>query len=304
MMATGPTPAQAASGDPAATSKSKKKARGGYPPARLWYRIKLEFEGDVSGQLSGPSGDSEFLFDSNWQLRSTGAVRVSLMCAHTKGLTDPFFHTKKIKRKKKKGKLTKVGGCRKNASDKLVPTVRFGAKVQGEVRDWNAHWTQMPVGCGSFAEEHMLLQPQMIVGSVGTENSALSGLTQTSEVSNSGPDFEPIDMFVESTECTHADGTPYTSSGSEGTRPFGLSDHIGSESVVDEKPVSDSLQFTVSPRRFGKTIKHSFAPIKQSFDTSRLGGPEAGPWHYAAKNYRFKLTLNPCPNRGRNVKSC
>ena len=48
-----------------------------YPPARLWYRVAVDFAGDWKGTQPDPTNHR---FSERWTLHSNTAIRVSLMC--------------------------------------------------------------------------------------------------------------------------------------------------------------------------------------------------------------------------------
>jgi len=81
-----------------AGAQAAAKSRAAYSPARLWYRLKLDFQGSLSGRSLGVEGNIEYRRDASWHLRSNGAVRVSLMCSNRKLSPEPFFRTETVRR--------------------------------------------------------------------------------------------------------------------------------------------------------------------------------------------------------------
>ena len=299
----GASSAAAATGTPAAGAAKKGSKRGPYPPARLWYRLQLDFEGSLSGQTTGDEGSVHYRRDEAWQLRSNGAVRVSLMCINRRLTMEPFFRKERIRRKGRRGKVT-VGGCGSTASKNLVPTARFRAAVRGEATEWTLTNSYDPFRCDPFEEEQIMTEPQPLDGVLSSASTATEGLLHSSEPSTSGLDAASITIFQESTMCDGDDGNRYPTYGHEGDRRLIRTDHIGWEDTIDSEPTAESMRFEIPPRRFGRRISRRFGPFSQPFDISRPSDPNLSFMHYAAKDYSYTLTLIPCPRRGRNVTSC
>ena len=78
------TPDASAADAPRATAS---KERCAYPPARLWYRLQLDFK----GRMSGDAGGLEHSRESSWSLCSNTAVRVTLLCVNRKFPDKPLL---------------------------------------------------------------------------------------------------------------------------------------------------------------------------------------------------------------------
>ena len=287
----------------AEAAKPGAKQRTGYPPARLWYRLSLEFEGSLSGSSTAEEGTSEYRRDEAWTLRSERAVRISLMCINRRIPVQPFLVKERVRRNGKRRRMT-VGGCGSSTSDNLVPTARFRSAVRGEATEWTIEDRLDRFDCEPFTSEQTMLEPQPLDGLLLSASSATEGLRHSSEPSTAGLAAAPIDVFVESTTCTEPDGTTYTTYGHDGSRAFVPTDHIGYESVIDRRPTAESMRFEIPPRRFGRSIKRRFGPFTQAFDPQRPFDNGAGLMHYAEKDYSYTLKLDPCPRRGRDVGGC
>jgi hypothetical protein len=297
------SPAQAPGAEARPVAKAAKK-RAHYPPARLWYRLRLDFDGSLSGELAADEGTLDYEMHEGWQLRSNTAVRVSLMCVNRRVPVDPFFARERIRRHGRRRRVT-VGGCGHRVSKNLIPTLRFQAAARGEATDWSAEDHMHRFGCEPWSKQQTMVEPQPIDGLLSSASSATEGLRYSSDASAAPQASATIDVFEESTTCVAEDGSRYTTDGNEGTRRFSWQgDHLGSESVIDRRPTAESMRFRPDPRRFGRRIKMRFGPLTQDYDISRPFDNGAGLMHYAAKDYSYRLTLVPCPRHGRDVGSC
>jgi len=302
LSATAPVAAAGAADDgpeaPASKRKKGKTKHERYPPSALWYRIELKFSGEMNYR---PSADVER--QSAWQLRSNTAVRVSLRCVNRKRHTDPgFWGEVKVKRRNGKTKVKRVGGCagRRGHNGNLRPTLRFKANASGEVTSWRNVEHRHEEGCEPRDFVQTLVDPQPLRGVLATESSATFGFRFASIVA--GPSGTDVDVFNESTTCDSGKG-PSSVPGSEGTRFFTPTDHIGFESVIDSRRVPEMMRFAINARRFGRTLEFRFGPLSQVYDPFRPADPGAGesPWD---KVYSYQLKLTPCPRHGRNVADC
>lgn len=90
--------------DPEATVSARKRRR--YPPARLWYRVNVQFHGEVDVPPGRVLELSEF--EERWGLSSRTAIRLTLLCVDTReGEPEQPFAIKRRVR----GKRRRVGGC-------------------------------------------------------------------------------------------------------------------------------------------------------------------------------------------------
>ena len=246
------TPDASAADAPRATAS---KERCAYPPARLWYRLQLDFK----GRMSGDAGGLEHSRESSWSLRSNTAVRVTLLCVNRKFPDKPFFNTPKLGRKDGKFVKQRIGGCEKRCPN-LMATARFRAGAGGEVTSWKHLEITHPPSCELRRSTQTLLAPQELGGSLFSASSATDGLHFRSDPAGVGGFGSPISIFSGAIACAGPNG-PFTAPANTGTRGFTLTDHIGWESVIDSQQVAERMRFEFPPGKFSKRLRLRFGPF-------------------------------------------
>ena len=145
-----------------------------YPPARLWYRVSVEFKGRkvFTDRVSGlPRPEA-----ANWKLESRHAVRLTLLCVNVKLDPGPFVVSERIR-----GRQQRVGGCprptkhepRKN----LRETVGFAATANGEVTRWQLDDPiDFRAGCPGRVTHQELVEHHPLTATISSPSSATAGL--------------------------------------------------------------------------------------------------------------------------------
>ena len=146
-----------------------------YPPARLWYRVSVEFKGSkvFTDRVSGlPEPEV-----ANWKLESRHAVRLTLLCTNVKSFPRPFWVTERIR-----GTKRRVGGCPRPTKEKprknLRDTVQFAATATGEVTRWQLDDPiDFGAGCPGRVTHQELVEHHPLTGTISSPSSATAGLT-------------------------------------------------------------------------------------------------------------------------------
>lgn len=152
-------------------------------------------------------------------------------------------------------------------------------------------------------EELLMVEPQPIDGLLLTASSATEGLVHSSAVSTSGLDAAghelprvgavraPRRHLVHGPRCG---GDP------------SLRAHPPHRLRERDRPKADrrvdALRDPALALRPANQAR--VRPLAQGFDLDRPADSGSGIMHYAAKEYRYRLTMIPCPRRGRDVESC
>jgi hypothetical protein len=288
---------------PAADAKPAK--RGPYPPARLWYRVSVEFDGTarITDEKSRQPSD----FGLRWKLESRHAVRLTLMCVNPKlGLHNPFEWKERIR-----GRKRRVGGCppspRTHGRTNLRETVRFAAVADGQITSWEHNDPiDFQDGCPGRTDHYELVQSQPLTGTVSSSSSATEGVHLTVDAVN------PFGAYTVTAPGIHCeppaprrpfDKPPVSLTGV----PFSPNSVFGGETWVGHKLASEQLALRFPPKKFGRGFSVT-RRLTQNEDTSRTRAlAPAGPYFldpFGAKDYRYTIRFEACPARGHDVNSC
>ena len=258
-----------------------------YPPARLWYRVSVEFKGSkvFTDRVSGLPRPE----DANWKLESRHAVRLTLLCVNVKLDPGPFVLSERIR-----GRQRRVGGCprptRQQPRRNLRETVRFAATANGEVTRWQLDDPiDFRAGCPGRVTHEELVEHHPLTGTISSPSSATAGLTvfadavHPSTVTANAP---PIQCLLT------PQGPAYEKPAIALSYPS-TSLHFGDErEKVNGKPISEQLTVRFPPERFGRDYDYTITLVQ----------PEEGP--DPAKDYTYKVRFTACPRHGRDVEGC
>jgi Tol biopolymer transport system component len=258
-----------------------------YPPARLWYRVTVEFKGlkVFTDQISGLP-DS---VDAKWKLESRHAVRLTLLCVNVKLDPGPFVLSERIR-----GRQRRVGGCPRPTKEKprknLRETVRFAATANGAVTRWQHDQPiDFRAGCPGRVEHQELVERHPLTGTISSPSSATEGLAVFADAvrpSTVTANAKPIQCLLT------PQGPVYEKPAIASSFPhvdFLFGDGI---EQVNGKLISKQLAVRFPPERFGRDFSY----------TRTLVQPEEGP--DPAKDYTYKVRFTACPRHGRDVENC
>ncbi|HWN07560.1 MAG TPA: hypothetical protein VNO53_10405 [Steroidobacteraceae bacterium] len=258
-----------------------------YPPARLWYRVTVEFKGlkVFTDQISGLP-DS---VDAKWKLESRHAVRLTLLCVNVMLNPGPFVLSERIR-----GRQRRVGGCPRPTKEKprknLRETVRFAATANGAVTRWQHDQPiDFRAGCPGRVEHQELVERHPLTGTISSPSSATEGLAVFADAvrpSTVTANAKPIQCLLT------PQGPVYEKPAIASSFPhvdFFFGDGI---EQVNGKLISEQLAVRFPPERFGRNFSY----------TRTLVQPEEGP--DPAKDYTYKVRFTACPRHGRDVENC
>ena len=258
-----------------------------YPPARLWYRVSVEFKGSkvFTDRASGlPEPEV-----ANWKLESRHAVRLTLLCTNVKLFPRPFWVTERIR-----GTKRRVGGCPRPTKEKpgknLRDTVQFAATATGEVTRWQLDDPiDFGAGCPGRVTHQELVEQHPLTGTISSPSSATAGLTvfadavQPSTVTANAP---PIQCLLT------PQGPAYEKPAIALSYPSTSLLFGDKREKVNGKPISEHLTVRFPPERFGRDYDYTITLVQ----------PEEGP--DPAKDYTYKVRFTACPRHGRDVEGC
>lgn len=311
-------------------------ARAPYPPARLWYRVSVEFKGavqpvDTAGQPDARTGNTALIYaarvSASWTLRSNTAVRLTLNCVDTHDPdAQPFLATARIR-----GRQTPIGGCPSGSREGLSPTLRFAANANGEVGSWmwnrvfrGMHCAQLPaalkelgsgfcpavepasiVSCTPWPWRIALTSSQRLSAQISTPSSLSEGLVLAVQAISP---FGTVHSAHDPSRCRHANGTVVRIPGHVIDREFVSFPLLGDDASIaydgNWTALRNLLRFNFPAGRFGKsfdvTRNASQPALRGRQPPSGVGVWEAS----AAKQYRYTIRFDPCPGGGRDVKRC
>ncbi len=258
-----------------------------YPPARLWYRVSVEFKG-LNAFTDRASGLPD-TYEGNWKLESRNAVRLSLLCTNVKLDPRPFVLSERIR-----GRQRRVGGCprptAKEPRKNLRETVRFAATAIGEMTRWEHNYpVDFAAGCPGRVEHQELVEHHPLTGEISSPSSAVEGIVVFGhEVQRS-----TVTVTAPAIQCLLTpQGPAYEKPAIATSSPF-INLFFGDEAQrVGDKPVSEQLAVRFPPERFGQDYSY----------TRRLTQPEgeARP----RKEYTYTVRFTACPRQGRDVEGC
>jgi hypothetical protein len=277
-----------------------------YPPANLWYRVRVEFTGDlVRRSVEGSMPTWERTTRLEWTLESNTAVRLRLMCDDMADNAGPFLVKRTIQ-----GVRRTIGGCGRGARRDLFPSLSFAAKGTGELTRWTNSETGGPVdGPGSHCDGFTV--------TAQAPRQELSGAVQS--VGGSAASIE-IGVRAAGRVVPPTGSTPYTCTntitGQTSTRSatglagacchiFGSTGWYQRDGILGWKRITDHLRFSPTAARFGGRlwVLHDVDQDEITEDRPALPPPGAA-WLREEQHYYYKILFVPCPNHGLDVARC
>ena len=285
-----------------------------YPPAQLWYRVSVDFDGTWTGATLPDPAHS--MFSEKWTLHSNTAVRVSLMCQNTLLPDGTLVFIRR--RLRDGGRRVRVGGCPRNRpkGSHLRPTLRFAANATGEISEWEHSLIALGAGvCPDTPETQRLTSAQGIGGSISSPSSAVEGLVLRVRLAppagtmHNHRDARRCSYFSEPARDVDSPwraGDPYDPVGDEFIAdPQGLADGRPAWLPMNQLLISRDKLLTRQADRFG----HAFT-LRFTVDQAAIAAgsyPPAPPGtggNEREKHYRYTFHFTPCPRRGLDVKHC
>jgi hypothetical protein len=288
--------------------------RACHPPANLWYRIRVEFDGQLTSRLQPGIRGLQGCFpcfvrttEPEWRIASHHAVRLRLMCDDEDDAAGPFQVRRRIN-----GRRRPIGGCARGARGDVHPSLRFAAHAAGEVTRWTNTAVVDPVEgaterCEGFTHTTSA-RGQALSGAIRTVGGSLGEIQI--DVTVVGPVMPPDGPAATYTCTSKLTGEASTRMASPAGG--GACCHlVGStgwyqRDALGWRPISQKLRF--SPRaanfggRYATVLEATQAEITEA--TVRPVPPAGGAWRPEQQSYHYKLVLEPCPNRGLDVERC
>jgi hypothetical protein len=286
-----------------------------YPPAKLWYRITVEFDGQLTLRFRRGIRGLQTCAPCwvrttrvKWRIVSNTAMRLTLMCADEKDRAEPFLVRRRIN-----GKRRPVGGCARGARRDLRPTLRFAAHGQGDVTHWTSTAVVEPVdgqvmSCEGFT--HTMTAPgQAVAGAIRTAGGSFAGLQI--DVTPVGSVMPPSGAAVTHTctnkitgEVTTRRGSP--AGGGACCHLWGSTGWYQRDDALGWRPITQKLRFSPRAanfgRRYGPQLEATHREITES--TVEPVPPPGAALLLEEQSYGYKLVLKPCPNQGLDVERC
>lgn len=308
----------------AAPKKCLWKARDCYPPARLWYRVSVSLQAEQNANLDKLptetfSGETQRdKLTERWTFRSIHAIRLTLLCDDASETQRPFLAKRRID-----GKRKTVGGCA-NPRRGFRPTLRFAATAAGEVMSMVSTQTFGPsevvnpggdvIRCEGHEASTTLVSSQPLDGTISTPDSQTTGLVI--DAAAAAP-FATLHSVQTAYTCEHhgtsTPSPPSTSPQIEGDGRFQHTDVIGGdlrEGIFASKvalwfPLNTFLRFTARPANFGGDYIIQKRVTQPQLAPGTFFPPPPGlAGNTSAKDYTYTIRLEPCPNKGREVRRC
>lgn len=317
--------AAAPTADAAAPTSARAKPNGDclwpgrecYPPARLWYRVSVRLKAEREDNQVKPPTPASTGYEERvdwaqeWRLESRHAVRLTLMCADI-GLREPFIDTARIN-----GRRRKIGGCAPRRHAPFAPTVRFAAAATGEV---TRHQSTAALGPFENADgsrcvdrwlsTRTLISAQPLVGSISAPGSSSVGVLISAEPT---APLATTHTAAPARECFDANGRPVP-------RAFGPLDFDSTFGPADTIGGNPSEGFFLGGSWYALYQLIRFPPRAANFGrryvvARTVDQPELEPGSFPPppprlvtvhhqKHYTYTIRLEPCPNRGLDVKRC
>jgi hypothetical protein len=313
--------ALAPAAEAATTARAKPKCvwpgRDCKAPARLWYRVSASlkaeqrFNGDVPPSNTSTGYEQRYAWDQEWMLESKHAVRLTLMCKEL-GAGEQFIDSARID-----GRRRKIGGCAPRRSEsRFSPTARFAAAADGEVTRHEQTVTLGPFenADGSRCLDQQvrtlrLISAQPLLGSISAPGSISVGLLISAEPT---APLATVHTSFPARQCFDAHGNPIPTA----FGPAEFDGTFGPEHMLGETPsegfflggtwyaLYQLIRFPLRAANFGRRYV-----IEKTVDQPELEipMPPAPPRLVAVpfqKHFTYTIRLEPCPDRGLDVKHC
>lgn len=293
-----------------ATPANAARKPSAYPPARLWYRVAVDFAGDWKGTQPDPANHR---FSERWTLHSNTAIRVSLMCQN-RLVPDSEAH---FIRRRIRGhrRPVRVGGCpagRREGSAR--PTLRFAANARGEVTAYQNSFVGLGTNCADRHELQRLVSSQPLGGSISSPSTWAEGFVIRLRLEQPAATLHWHAGARECVKTTGPDiGSRYTEPAIDSDLLFGSAGQlVGDEGIADPQDRADGgtgwlplEQFLRSGRRppFGRAFKLTFRVAQAQVDPATYPAPPI-PASHREKHYRYTIRFTPCPRHGLDVNHC
>lgn len=296
-----------------------------YPPARLWYRISVDFMGSYAyaaeaGELSapGPPADPPGVSGSiagreRWELKSNTAVILTLRCVDINfARQEPFLVKRRIN-----GRRRTIGGCPHNAAGRFRPTASFAANASGETRSWRQTTTIDPYTSSAYGECQGVTDERALISSHGLQGQLSTGssLTEAVEVSvGEAPPTGDGNIHQGERRCASPDTgeeafySPPRDSPIQGFyTPLLGNEYLYSfpDSDTPWRPAWFLLRFAVRAGNFGGSYIIQSQAGQSQLEPGNYPPPPTAPlFEVHNKDYVYTVRLEPCPDKALDVDGC
>ena len=276
-----------------------------HPPANLWYRITVEFRGDLTRH--SPNSNPAWVRTTRLASRivSTNAVRLRLMCDDTHDDAGPFLVTRRIN-----GKRRTIGGCGPGARRSRQSTLRFAAKGSGELTRWENTEAGQPVDdpaqrCDGYTVTATAPR-QALSGAIRTTGGSVGGIEIT--IAPSGRVVPPSGRTTYT--CTvkrTGQTTSRTATGLSGAccHIFGSTGWYQRD-ALGWRPITERLRFSPKAAKFGRRYATQLEADQDEITEPNVvpSPPPGAAWLREKQEYSYVIRLASCPNQGLDVGRC
>lgn len=278
-----------------------------HPPANLWYRITVEFRGQLTRHSpnSIPAWVRTTTLES--KIVSSNAVRLRLMCDDRNDDAGPYLVKRRIN-----GKLRTIGGCGPGTAARrsLHSTLRFAAKGNGELTRWENTEVGQPVDdptrrCDGYSVTATAPR-QALSGAIRTNGGSVGGI----EVSiTSAVRVVPPSGRTTYT-CTvkrTGETTTRTATGLSGAccHIFGSTGWFQRD-ALGWRAITERLRFSPKAANFGRRYTALLRADQGEITEPNVvpAPPPGAGWLREKQEYSYVIRLQPCPNQGLDVGRC
>jgi hypothetical protein len=287
------------------------------PPANLWYRITVEFDGQLTLRFRPGIRGLQACFpcwvrttELKWRIVSNTAVRLRLLCDDVDDDAGPFLVKRLIN-----GKRRTIGGCARGARRDLRPSLQFAARAAGNVTRWTNTAVVEPVDgqaerCEGFTHT-TTASAQALSGAIRTTGGSSAGFQI--DISATGPVMPPTGAppaytcvnKITGEQTTRRTGSPV--GGGACCHLWGSSGwYQRDDFMVGWRTIGQKLRFSPRAANFGRR----YAAMREATQDEITELPVAPPpppgaaWLLEEQSYQYRIALEPCPNRGLDVERC
>lgn len=283
-----------------------------YPPANLWYRVTVEFDGQLTFRARDHFQSCPACWvmttEVKWRIASNTAVRLRLLCDDEDDDTGPFLVKRRID-----GKRRPIGGCARGARGDVHPSLLFAAHAAGELTRWTNTAVVDPVDgqivrCEGFTHT-TTTSGQPLSGAIRTTGGSLAALEI--DVSPIGPVMPPTSAPPTHTCTNKITGevtTHYGSPAGGGACCYlwGSTGWYQHDDVFGWRTISQKLRFSPRAANFGRRYAPVLEATQREITEPRPEPlpPPGAAWARQEQSYHYKIVLEPCPDRGLDVERC
>ena len=287
-----------------------------FPPANLWYRVAVEFDGQLTFRLQPGLRGVQACFpcwvrttELEWRIAGHNAVRLRLMCDDEDDSAGPFQVKRRIN-----GKRRTIGGCAPGARGDVHPSLRFASNGAGEVTRWMntavVDPVDGPVGRCEGYTHTTTASSQALSGAIRTTGGSVGGFQiDISPLGRVMPPTGPGPTYT----CTNKTTGAVTTH-----RPAGSPAGVGAcchlwgstgwyqRDMLGWRPISQKLRFSPRAANFGRRYAAILEATQEEITESPINPPPApgAAFLQDEQSYHYKIVLEPCPNRGLDVERC